>query len=117
MMESDSNSNDHKRNEGKLSSAKRTQEVPAGEKRTLGEILIGPARNVRDPEVFHRISLLAFLAWVGLGSASLSSSCYGPEEAFLAMEPHQYLSVFLAMLMALTVFIISASYMQTIEQL
>jgi amino acid transporter len=88
----------------------------AGEKRTLTKILIGPARNVRDPHIFHRLSLVAFLAWVGLGSDGLSSSCYGPEEAFLALGSHQYLAVFLAMLMALTVFIISASYSQTIDQ-
>lgn len=62
------------------------------------------------------MSLVAFLAWVGLGSDGLSSSCYGPEEAFLALGPHQYLAVFLALLMALTVFVISASYSQTIDQ-
>ncbi|MGH7931968.1 MAG: APC family permease [Candidatus Binataceae bacterium] len=70
---------------------------------------------MRDPEIFHNLSLIAFLAWVGLGSDGLSSSCYGPEEAYLALGPHQYLAVFLAMLMALTVFVISASYSQTID--
>src|ERR1019366_2559607 len=84
-------------------------------KRTLSDVLIGPRRDVRDPEIFHSLSLVAFLAWVGLGSDGLSSSCYGPEEAFLALGHHQYLAVFLAMLMALTVFIISASYSQTID--
>src|SRR3984957_6102428 len=88
----------------------------SAEKRTLSEIIIGPARDVKDPEIFHNLSLVAFLAWVGLGSDGLSSSCYGPEEAFLALGPHQYLAVFLALLMALTVFIISASYAQTIDQ-
>src|SRR5689334_2758922 len=87
-----------------------------GEKRTLGQILIGPGRDVRDPQVFHSLSLVAFLAWVGLGSDGLSSSCYGPEEAFLALGPHQYLAVFLALLTALTVFVISASYSQTIDE-
>jgi amino acid transporter len=86
------------------------------EKRTLGKILIGPGRDVRDPQVFHHLSLVAFLAWVGLGSDGLSSSCYGPEEAFLALGSHQYLAVFLAMLTALTVFVISASYSQTIDE-
>src|ERR1700733_8687361 len=84
-------------------------------KRTISDVLIGPPRDVRDPEIFHSLSLVAFLAWVGLGSDGLSSSCYGPEEAFLALGHHQYLAVFLAMLMALTVFIISASYSQTID--
>src|SRR5216684_805389 len=86
------------------------------DKRTLTGIFIGPARDVRDPQVFQNLSLIAFLAWVGLGSDGLSSSCYGPEEAFLALGPDQYLAIFLAVLMALTVFIISASYAQTIDE-
>jgi amino acid transporter len=86
------------------------------EKRTLTGMLKGRPRDVHDPNIFHSMSLVAFLAWVGLGSDGLSSSCYGPEEAFLALGPHQYLAVFLALLTALTVFIISASYSQTIDQ-
>ena len=86
------------------------------EKRTLSSVIIGPARDLRDPKLFHSLSLVAFLAWVGLGSDGLSSSCYGPEEAFLALGTHQYLAVFLALLMALTVFVISASYSQTIDR-
>ena len=74
-------------------------------RRTLTGIFIGPPRDVKDPSILHSMSLVAFLAWVGLGSDGLSSSCYGPEEAFLALGQHQYLAVFLAMLMALTVFI------------
>ncbi|HVA77033.1 MAG TPA: APC family permease [Candidatus Binataceae bacterium] len=97
------------------SAAKRTEEF-ATRKRTLTKVLIGPARDLRDPGIFHNLSLVAFLAWVGLGSDGLSSSCYGPEEAFLALGPHRYLAVFLAMLTALTVFIISASYSQTIDR-
>src|SRR5262249_6260853 len=54
-----------------------------GERRTLTGIFIGPPRDVKDPAVFHTMSLVAFLAWVGLGSDGLSSSCYGPEEAFI----------------------------------
>src|SRR5579885_1295770 len=90
-------------------------EDQAGNKRTFTHLLIGPPRDIRDPNVFHRLSLIAFLAWVGLGSDGLSSSCYGPEEAFLALGHHQYLAVFLALMMALTVFVISASYSQTID--
>src|SRR5579871_296555 len=89
--------------------------VGAGEKRTLTDVLIGPARDVRDPEIFHSLSLIAFLAWVGLGSDGLSSSCYGPEEAFLALGHDQYLAVFLALMTAITVFVIAASYSQTID--
>ena len=99
-----------------LELAKDRREESGKEKRTLTKVLIGPARDVHDPKIFHSLSLVAFLAWVGLGSDGLSSSCYGPEEAFLALGSHQYLAVFLALLMALTVFIISASYSQTIDQ-
>jgi len=98
-------------------SAKRTLADGAngGSKRTLTDVIIGPPRDVRDPGIFHSLSLIAFLAWVGLGSDGLSSSCYGPEEAFLALGHDQYLAVFLAVMTALTVFIISASYSQTID--
>ena len=34
------------------------------------------------------MSLVALLAWVGLGADGLSSSCYGPEAAFLALKSH-----------------------------
>jgi hypothetical protein len=78
--------------------------------------LFGRPRNIRDPEIFRHLSLVAFLAWVGLGSDGLSSICYGPEEAFLALGVHQYLAVFLALFTALTVFVISASYSQTIDR-
>src|SRR6202049_2854612 len=92
-----------------------THEQLAVEK-TISDLIVGPPKNIKDPSIFHSMSLVAFLAWVGLGSDGLSSSCYGPEEAFLALGPHKYLAVFLALLMALTVFIISASYAQTIDQ-
>src|SRR5277367_5212372 len=86
-----------------------------GGKRTLTDVIIGPPRDVRDPGIFHSLSLIAFLAWVGLGSDGLSSSCYGPEEAFLALGHDQYLAVFLALMTAITVLVISASYSQTID--
>ena len=41
-------------------------------------ILIGGGKNVRDPRIFQRLSLIAFFAWVGLGADGLSSSNYGP---------------------------------------
>jgi Amino acid permease len=78
-------------------------------------LLLGKPKNPLDPRVFHQISLIAFLAWVGLGADGLSSSAYGPEEAYLALREHFLLALPLAILMALTVFIISASYSQIIE--
>jgi Amino acid permease len=81
----------------------------------LRRLLLGGPKDFRDPHIFHHVSLIAFLAWVGLGADGLSSSCYGPEEAFLALGDHRYLALFLAVLIAVTVFVISASYSQIIE--
>lgn len=82
---------------------------------SLTEFLFGKPKDPLDPKVFHQISLVAFLAWVGLGADGLSSSAYGPEEAYLALGGHFYLALPLALLMAVTVFVISASYAQIIE--
>jgi amino acid transporter len=81
----------------------------------LSKVLIGGPKNVADPRIFHKISLVALLAWIGLGADGLSSSAYGPEEAFRALGSHTYLAVFLALATALTVFIISYSYSRIIE--
>ena len=67
---------------------------------TIKTILVGKARDPMDPRVFHSVTLAAFLAWVGLGADGLSSSAYGPEEAFKALGSHAYLSVFLALMIA-----------------
>jgi amino acid transporter len=66
--------------------------------------------------LWHRLSLIPFLAWVGLGADGLSSSAYGPEEAFRALGAHSYLAVALAALMAGTVLLISAAYRRIIEE-
>ena len=67
------------------------------------------------PETQHHITLIAFLAWVGLGADGLSSSAYGPEQAFRALGEHTELAFFLAFATALTVFVIAVSYNQVIE--
>ena len=82
---------------------------------SLRELLFGKPKDPLDPKVFHQISLVAFLAWVGLGADGLSSSAYGPEEAYLALGQYFYLALPLALLTAVTVFVISASYSQIIE--
>ena len=84
-------------------------------KKSFKTLLFGKAKDPLDPGVFHQISLVAFLAWVGLGADGLSSSAYGPEEAYLALGQHFYLALLLALMTAVTVFIISASYSQIIE--
>jgi len=59
--------------------------------RTVKQILLGKPKDPLDPNVFHQVSLIAFLAWVGLGADGLSSSAYGPEEAYLALGNHFFL--------------------------
>jgi len=79
------------------------------------ELLLGKPKNPLDPRIFHDLSLIAFFAWIGLGADGLSSSCYGPEEAFLTLGRYTHLGIFLAIAVAATVFILSASYSQIIE--
>jgi amino acid transporter len=83
--------------------------------RRVGRAVLGGPKNLHDPHLFHSLSLAAFLAWVGLGADGLSSSAYGPEEAFKNLGDHQYLAVFLAALTAITVVVIAASYSKIIE--
>lgn len=81
----------------------------------LKRFLFGSPRNPLDKSVFHRMSVVAFLAWVGLGADGISSSCYGPEEAFRTLGQHTYLAVALAFAMTLTVTTIAIAYSRVIE--
>jgi amino acid transporter len=78
-------------------------------------LIIGDPIDPTNKKAFHGITLAAFFAWVGLGSDGLSSSSYGPEEAFLALGNHTHLAILIAIASAITVFLISASYSQLIE--
>ncbi len=81
----------------------------------FGRFLVGKPKDPTDPEVFHKLSLIAFLAWVGLGADGLSSSSYGPDEAFRAIAGHEYLALFLAALTTFTVILLSYSYTFVVE--
>ncbi|TBR16348.1 APC family permease, partial [bacterium] len=83
--------------------------------RKLKNLFIGRSHSLHDNTIFHKLSLIAFFAWVGLGADGLSSSCYGPQEAFLALGGHTYLSIFVAIGTVLTIFVISTSYSQIVE--
>lgn len=85
-------------------------------KSRVADTLLGRAKDVRDPKVFHTLSLIAFFAWVGLGADGLSSSSYGPEEMFRALGEHTYLAVALAAASAFTVFVISLTYSRIIDR-
>ena len=99
--------------EGVVAQAPATEPTQPGRLKTW---LVGKPHDLADESVFRHISLIAFLAWVGLGADGLSSSCYGPEEAFINLGEHRYLAVFLAAAIVGTVFVISACYSHIIEE-
>ncbi len=74
---------------------------------------------LRDPmkwETWRHAALVAVLAWAGVGADSLSSANYGPEEAYKALHlsGHEPLVLWLALITALTVVVISMAYVQII---
>jgi amino acid transporter len=89
----------------------RSQGILERTKRTI----IGSPRDIKEPSIFHKLSLIPILAWIGLGADGLSSSSYGPEEAFRTLGQHTYLAIFLAIATAFTVLIISYAYSRIIE--
>lgn len=81
----------------------------------MKNLFIGRGRSLTDRRLFHKVSLVAVLAWVGLGADGLSSSCYGPEETFKALGAHTALAPFVALACVVTIAIICVSYAQIIE--
>ena len=81
----------------------------------LRDLVIGKPLDPLSTSTRQHIALAAFLAWVGLGADGLSSSAYGPEEAFRALGAHTHLGLYMALVTAATVFIISLGYNQVIE--
>src|SRR5476651_1291346 len=77
-------------------------------------IFLGRSRSLADNDLFHKVSLIAVFAWVGLGADGLSSSCYGPEETFKALGGFTHLSLFVALASVVTIVAICASYSQII---
>ena len=63
-----------------------------------------------DQRTRRAITVIPLLAWVGLGADSLSSSCYGPEQAFLALGPDTHLGLYFARAMASTSSHLGASH-------
>jgi hypothetical protein len=88
----------------------------SGHSAKLWRWVFGAPKDVKDPQAFHKLSLVVLLAWVGLGADGLSSSAYGPDEAFRALGEHTGLAFFLALATSATVFIISYGYSRIIEQ-
>ena len=91
---------------------------PSGDEtriRKLRRIVIGAPRNISDPEIFRHASLVAFLAWVGLGADGLSSSSYGPDEAYRTLGSHTHLALFLVLMTTVTILVISIAYSNLIQ--
>lgn len=80
----------------------------------LKRLFLGAPLDPFSPKVRQHIALAAFFAWVGLGADGLSSANYGPAEAFLALEGHTQLALYLAIATGLTVFIIAFAYNQVV---
>jgi amino acid transporter len=87
--------------------------MPLGKR--IKQVIIGSPLNPLNPQILRHVSLIAFLAWVGLGADGLSSSCYGPEEAYIALGTHPHFALYIAIATAITVFVISIGYNQVIE--
>src|SRR6476469_10827991 len=81
----------------------------------LRRAVIGAPLDPLSQTTRQHIALAAFIAWVGLGADGLSSSAYGPEEAFRALGAHTHLGLFMALATAATVFVIALAYNQVIE--
>src|SRR5882672_4443761 len=83
--------------------------------KTISAALFGAPLDPFSSQTRQHIVLVAFLAWIGLGADGLSSACYGPEEAFLALGVLTHLALYLAVATAITVFVIALAYNQVIE--
>jgi hypothetical protein len=81
----------------------------------LRQFFVGAPLDPLNPGSRKHIALITLMAWVGLGADALSSSCYGPEETFIALGPHPHLALYIAAFIVITIFIISAGYNQVIE--
>ena len=103
------------RSEPKPAAARQLQGRQHMKTEKIREILLGKPLDPLKTETRHSLALVAFIAWVGLGADGLSSSAYGPEEAFKALGGHGHFGLYLAIATAVTVFIISIAYNQVIE--
>ncbi len=95
-----------------------SEPAPQGQvslRKRIARTLFGSPLKLTDRAIFHQITLISLLAWIGLGSDALSSSCYGPAEAMAVIKGHPHLAVALALATAATVFLISSAYSRLIE--
>ena len=76
----------------------------------IKRILFGKPRDLEDSSLLRKIALAPLLAWVGLGADGLSSSAYGPDEAFRTLAGYEFLAIPLALLVTTTIFVLCVCY-------
>lgn len=81
----------------------------------LRQFVVGAPLDPLSRKTRRHLALAAFFAWIGLGADGISSTCYGPEEAFRALGGHPQLGLYLAVATVVTVFVIALAYNQVIE--
>ncbi len=81
----------------------------------IKNFIFGKSLDPFKPGLFKHVTLIALLAWIGLGADGLSSSCYGPEQAYLALGQHTSLAIFIAFGIVVSIFIIALGYNQVLE--
>jgi amino acid transporter len=82
----------------------------------IKQFFIGKPHNLLDKNTYQSIALIALFAWIGLGSDALSSSAYGPANAFLSLGSHTYLIPIVGLITVVTIFFITSSYSQIVEK-
>jgi hypothetical protein len=90
-------------------------DATASRLRRLRSWVVGRARDPLSPNVLEQVSLAAFLGWIGFGANALSSSIYGPDEAFRTLGNQSCVAVLLVIATVLTVFIKARTYSAVIE--
>lgn len=78
--------------------------------RRLKYLIVGKPRDLRDPNLFHHVTLGAFLVWVAAGADGISSSCYGPAQIFNALRGHEGLGSLVALIIAFLVVVFGWAY-------
>lgn len=77
--------------------------------------LVGKAIDPFKKGLLEKTALISFFAWIGLGADALSSSCYGPEQSYLALGRYPDLTLFVVLGTIVSIFVIALSYNQVIE--
>ena len=87
--------------------------MPLGKR--IKQLLIGNPLNPFNPQILRHVSLVAFLAWVGLGADGFHHLVMVLKKLIYALGAHTHFALYIAIATAITVFVISLGYNQVIE--